>query len=352
MGLRGSLPWGERREINEWVLAALGVGGLIGMFLLGCAGNAPAPEIIPLGPEFSGRAAAAHVRAVDEGPDRSAKSEGGYAAHVYLSDAFRAVGAEVETLADGTRRHLVAKLPGKSEDAVLLVAADPALAEAAWTDGTGAGVLVELARILALEPLPYTVYFGLADLRAGLTESSSPTERPLENADAMVGQSLAAPPSVSAPVMPGSLRASRKRLYDAGESLANAFAMSSTVGNLRAVIALDAAARPGLRLARDLRSHPLYRGLFWASAANLGHSSIFPEDGGWASPRSLHSSFHEIAQGRVLGLVDEQVARADLYSAPISAPPAEETLLGLGLVTADALGGLMERLAKIDAFTP
>ncbi len=305
------------------------------------AGSAE-PEIIPLGPYFSARAAAGHVGVLADVPDRSPDSKGDLRARAYLMEAFAAAGATVEVLEDGRRRHLVATLVGQSEDSVLLVAAYPSLQESDWVDGSGAGLLLELARVTALKPRPYTLRFALADTRAFASGLAS-VGRPLEGAGE--GAVLSEPESWA-----GSLGQARQWLDEAGESLANAFALRPQLGPLRAVIALDAPARPGLRLARDLRSHPVYRGLFWTSASAVGRSDMFPEDGGWASPRSLHSGFRTAAEGRVLALVDEQVARADLYPAPISGEPSEETLAGLGVVTARALGGLMKRLAKIDSF--
>jgi hypothetical protein len=319
-----------------------GIASLAVLLGWGCAGSAPPTETIPLGPDFSGRAAAGHARALAKLPDRSPDSKGDQRARRYLSEAFAAAGASVEVLTEGERRHLVATLEGQSKDVVLFVAIYPSLAESNWVDGSGAGLLVELARVSALEVRPYTLRFALADLR--VVEPAVRSARPQAGS---LDSALSAAESWG-----GSLGETRQWLIKAGESLANAFAMSPSGGSLRAVVALDASARPGLRLARDLRSHPLYRGLFWDSASSLGQSSMFPDDGGWASPRSLHSGFYAAAEGRVLGLVDEQIARADLYLAPISGEPSEETLEALGSVIAHALDGLMQRLAKIDSFVP
>lgn len=341
MGMRGELPSRERglraRDISafgSWI-------GLLMILWMGCAGSGSDAEFVPLGPDFSSRAAAGHVRALAELPDRSPNSKGDLRARSYLSEAFAAAGATVVVLEEGYRRHLVATLAGQSEDSVLLVAAYPSLAASDWLDGAGAGLLLELARVEALEARPYTLRFALADTRAVAPAVAAQGDRDFAEG----GVARSEPES-----WVGSLGETREWLDEAGISLANAFAMRPQLGPLRAVIALDAPARPGLRLARDLRSHPGYRGLFWTSASAVGRTDLFPEDGGWASPRSLHSGFRAGAEGRVLALVDEQVARADLYSAPISGEPSEETLSGLGVVTSRALGGLMKRLAKIDSF--
>lgn len=332
--------------------------GLVAMLWLGCAESPsssalPAlppgppvepPPFVPVGPEFSARAAADHVRVLARMPDRSPDSKGDTLARSYLTDAFAATGATVEVFEDRHRRHLVATLAGESEDSILLIAAYPSLADSDWVDGSGAGLLLELARVASLEARSYTLRFALADTQAGLEHvvSSEPPPGGRVQADGA--------PEGPRESWAGSLGEARHWLEEAGNSLANAFALRAQMGPLRAVIALDAPARPGLRLARDLRSHPVYRGLFWTSASSLGRSDLFPQDGGWASPLSLHSGFRQSAEGRVLALVDERVARADLYSAPISGEPSEETLDGLGGVTLRALGGLMNRLAKIDSF--
>lgn len=360
MGMGEELRSHEHGEKTKGRRASRVLMGCVVLLWVGCAENPskppaassavlPAslaePAFTPVGPEFSARAAAGHVRALAGLPDRSPESDGDARARSYLKDAFVAAGATVDVFEDGQRRHLVATLAGQSEDSILLIAAYPSLVESDWVDGSGAGLLLELARVSSLEERSYTLRFALADTQAGNSPDAVSSEPPREMATLAEAAGAGAPDSWA-----GSLGEARYWLEEAGNSLANAFALRPHLGSLRAVIALDAPARPDLRLARDLRSHPVYRGLFWTSAASLGRSDLFPDDGGWASPLSLHSGFRQAAEGRVLALVDEQVARADLYSAPISGEPSEETLGGLGGVTVRALDGLMDRLAKIDSF--
>jgi hypothetical protein len=103
---------------------------------------------------------------------------------------------------------------------------------------------------------------------------------------------------------------------------------------------------------RDLRSHPIFRDVFWQSAASLGFESAFPAEGLWSSPSGLHAAFSDPAMpsmGRVLALVEE---RADLGE---DAPPGPEgvgaeAFEALGQVTLEGLTRLMRRFEKIDAF--
>ena len=119
---------------------------------------------------------------------------------------------------------------------------------------------------------------------------------------------------------------------------------------LRAVIVFDWTAHAGLRIARDLQSQPVFRQIFWDAAADLGQTAIFPPDGRWASPESLHLGFLERSMDRVLALVDAAAGA----NPSVERPPAgisNEILDAMGRVTVESLNRLMRRFQKVDAFS-
>ena len=143
-------------------------------------------------------------------------------------------------------------------------------------------------------------------------------------------------------------------LSEAGHSLARAIEAEGEASRVRAVIAFDTTARPGQRFARDLRSHPEFRKLFWQRAAELGAGSMFPPDGNWTSPDSLQLGFRERSMDRVLALVHEPVDESEPREPAMRQDAGEialETLDSVGTVSVEALLKLMRRLEKVDAFS-
>lgn len=306
------------------------------LLVLGCTAVPPHPQIDSLEQGFSGRLARAHLKSLEGLYPRLIGSRGDTLARAYLAREFRLVGAKIRVLVDGDRHHLIAEFKGVSDDVVLLVAPYPALQSGAWIDDSGAALLLEFARVVGSAPLPYTLDFALAETRPvsvsrpGDPVRSDPSWRP-----------------VLTPV------AARGRLSEAGHSLARGIETEGEASRVRAVIVFDTSAHAELRFARDLRSHPEFRRLFWESAAALGFDSVFPPDGNWTAPDSLHLGFQERSMDRVLALVQVKVEEGN--GDPIAMQTPAEVSPGMfdsiGAVTVKALSKLMRRFEKVDAFS-
>ena len=301
---------------------------------LGCMPVPPHPQIDSLEEGFSGRLATAHMESLAGLYPRLPGSENDEIARAYLTREFRGVNAKTRVLANGDRRQLVAEFQGVSDDVVLLVAAYPALESGVWIDDSGAALLLEFARVMGSPRPPYTLVLALAETRPVLI--SRPDDQSGENS--------------SWQPIPTPLEA-QGLLAEAGRSLAEAIEAEGEAGRVRAVVVFDTSADADLRVARDLRSHPEFRKLFWESAAALEFDSMFPPDGRWASPDSLHLGFRERSMDRVLALI--QVEEVNLN--PLGARSANQASPGMfdsiGVVTVDALSKLMRRFEKVDAFS-
>ena len=313
------------------------LGALIATFLaLGCTPVPPHPEIDSLEQGFSGRQARAQMKSLEDLYPRFPRSRNDKIARAYLSREFRLTGARVRVLEEGDRRHLIAEQKGLSTDVVLLVAAYPSLRSGAWVDDSGAALLLEFARVFGSDRLPYTLRFALAETRPV----------PVSQADGPAGEDTLWQPVLS-PVE------ARVGLSEAGHSLALAIEAEGETSRVRAVIAFDTTSRPGQRFARDLRSHPEFRKLFWQRAAELGADSMFPPDGHWTSPDSLQLGFRERSMDRVLALVHEPVSEFDPRGPAMRRDAGEislEMFDSVGIVSVEALLTLMRRLEKVDAF--
>jgi hypothetical protein len=307
------------------------------LLAIACSALPPSPRLGGLSNQFSGEAAQAHAVSLAALGPRLPGSRADELARRYLTREFRASGARVRVAVDGELRHLVAEIPGDSPDALLLVAAYPDLERDEWIGDSGAALLLELARVLSQQRPRYTLQFALAETRPAAGDVQA----------TQVGQKRS---RIWLPV--DSRMKARSRIVAAGESLARALVAEADLERLRGVLVFDAPARPGLRIARDLRSHPVYRDVFWQSASALGFESTFPSDGGWASPLSLHLGLRGRSIDPVVALVDEAWARPELEAQPVLLAHSASTFESLGLVTLEAVGRIMHRLARVDAFAP
>jgi hypothetical protein len=318
--------------------------GMLGLRLLGiqialiqalaCTPIPPHPKTDATDRSFSSGVARAHLASLDGLYPRLPGSRGDSIARAYLEREFRLAGADIRELAEGERRHLVAEIEGDSNDVLLLVAAYPVLESGVWIDDSGAVLLLELARVFGSGRRPYTLVFALAEVQpavlipAGDSNGTDTTwQRMLTSADA------------------------RQSVSEGGHSLARGITTEGGTGRIRAVIAFETSSRAGLRIARDLRSHPGFRGVFWETASDLGLGASFPSDGDWASPESLQLGFRDQSMDRVLTLVDEVAANADPAEARPGLDASSGSFDSVGIVTVEALSRLMRRLEKVDAFS-
>lgn len=305
--------------------------GLLGW--VACSAIPPHPDVDAPEGTFSPALLRAHLAALEPLEPRFPGSRADEIARTYLERELELAGARVEVRLDGGRRHLVARIEGASRDRIQLVAPYPALASPLWVDDGGAVLLLELARVFGRSAPAYTLELALAEVQ------------PTRIEDPQTGTDFTSDDRELDPrwVPLVSREEARQALVDAGESLVRVTAADDGPGRLRAVVVFDVSARGGVRLARDLRSHAGFRDLFWQTAAELGWTSTFPEEGHWASPIGLHTAFRGRTVDRVLALVDESTD-----ASPTS--PRAAALEPVGFVAVEALERLMERFQKVDAF--
>lgn len=308
---------------------------------LACSSLPPHPKIAPTAVGFSDGLVQTHLEnLMDLGP-RLPGSEADLAARRYLDREFRLAGARLEELEGGADRHFFATIPGSSEDTVLLVAAYSVLGSDAWVDDSGAVLLLELTRVLARDTPPYTVQLALA------------YTQPVADSGAFDGEVVRDVEDETSSLNDGDL--ARRSVREAGDSLASALEASGRLERLRAVIAFEPRAGSAPRMARDLRSHPIFRAVFWEAAAELGYGDSFPSDGGWRSPSGLQEAFRARGLSQILALVDETTARAELQARReefgVARGGFARGVEPIGSVTLEALARLMRRFERIDAFS-
>jgi len=264
---------------------------------------------------------------------RVAGTEGAARARELLRERLEALGAEVRELRLPLERrdaepvelvHLIGRLPGASDDVVLLGAHyDSFPAEGyvgANTAASGPAAVLELGRRVAERERPYTVLLVLVD-----------------------GDALPRRPGSDGPAHLGS------------EQLAGALAEEGVLGRVRVAFFFDGVADRDLRIARDLRSHRSYREVVWETARELGADDVFPPEAGFEAPEGTHRAFLDQRLRRVVALVDDQLGGDPAGAeAPVPGDVAEAcSPVGLEVVTevaAAALRRIERRLVKIDGF--
>ncbi|MGI9589763.1 MAG: M28 family peptidase, partial [Myxococcota bacterium] len=188
--------------------------------------------------------------------------------------------------------------------------------------GSGAAVLLELARSIAREPLPYTVWFAFLD-------GEAPT-----GADA-----LAAPS------------------HFGSRGLARRLVELDAVAHIRLGVVLDRVCDSDLEIARDLGSHRIYREEFWRSASRIGRDEAFPSRAAFQSPRSSQEALKAVGVTRVVTLTDTSFGGDEPPGLYAGNPDdtiercSKESLETVGLVTLETLDALTGRLARIDRFS-
>ena len=311
------------------------------------AAEAVAPPPRPVDPRaVSGERAFRHLEALVEIGPRVSGSDGAEEARDYLATQLRAVGASVQrqTLLvpdpgaaqaisrgeePGFREvtHVIGVLPGSSADRFVLAASydtrelDGVEFVGANASGSGPALLLELARVLSLRDRPYTIVFALLD-----------GDRP----PAPVG---------SAAGFPGT-RAWATQVLDAEGSF----------DRIRLAVFFQQVGDLDLEIARDLRSHHVYREFFWEAAGVLGHGAYFQPEAGVESVAGSHLELIEAGlpravlisdprfggsevPGRYAGTEEDQLVRCSPHSLEV-----------VGEVAVEALDRIARRLSRIDRF--
>jgi hypothetical protein len=271
---------------------------------------------------------------------------GAAAARRYLAHALESVGAQVEelrvlvprpgaedALAEGAEPqymeavHLIAVLTGRSSDRFVLASAYdtreiPGVEfVGANASASGPALLLELARVLSRRDRLYTLMIVLLD------------------ADA--------PPAIRPGMgFPG--------------TRAFAASVAETPGpgfeQIRLAVFFQQVADLDLRVARDLRSHHVYREFFWEAAGVLDQGVYFPPNARVESVEGSHLELIEAGLPRTVIISDPRFGGDDVpgrYSATDSDTPercSPHSLEVVGAVTLEALDRIARRLARIDRF--
>jgi len=223
--------------------------------------------------------------------------------------------------------NVIAAVPGASADVILLLAPYDSrhfesFEHLGVNDGaSGAAVLLEVARQIAADPLPYTTWFVFLDGEAaGAAEDSAPG-------------------------------------FIGSRSFAEAMSELSAFDQVRLAVFLNRVCDPDLRLARDLGSHRIYREEFWNAAAAWGHDDVFIRSSLYESPEAGHLRLSSAGLRRVVALVDTAHG-GESPPGPFSgtedddlAHCSEKSLEAVGRVTLAGISRISGRLARIDRYT-
>jgi hypothetical protein len=273
--------------------------------------------------------AAAYLRSLADLGPRPTGSEAARRAHELLVEVLQEVGLPLtlfmvpRTSPQGGQAppfaHLVAIAPGTELGDVLLLAAPytgnwgvarSGSCTRAAHGASGAALLLELARALALDPIAHEVWLVFVD----------------DGADA-----------------PGLGSAA---LYEA-------LHRSGSLPRVRVAVFVDGVGEAELSVPRDLRSHRTFRERFFRAAARLGLEDALSPTARFASLPGGHREFLAAGFRPVVGLIGEPAGerrapvpdRANSEGLPCSA----ESLETLGRVVLAAIADLSDLLRSVDA---
>jgi hypothetical protein len=297
---------------------------------------------------FSADQAWQHLQALTGIGTRPAGSKGNARARKYLQDELEKLGLETESWevayaetapSSGDPKkpgaaavpitNLSAIIPGtQSPDRLLLVAPFDTRSFEEFefvgaNDGaSGAAVVLELARAIASDPLPYATQIVFVDGEAPFLPEG--TEHRYQG----VGRSGLA-----------------TRIQQVG------------VSGVRLMVFLNQVGDADLQIARDLMSERIYREEFWKAAANLERDYAFPGDAHYENAGIDHQPFLSVGLRRIVSIVDtryggdqppgEYAGTADDTIEHCSA----DSLETVGVVVLEALDSISQRLIKIDLYT-
>jgi len=306
------------------------------LLVAACTSVPPQPEFSAPHGTVSPSRIESHLSNLGEIVARNSPSEAPGVTREYLGEALSEAGAELTRHADDGREHLEARLPGRNPGEIIVLVPLPTPGAPTWIDDSGVVLGLELVRVSAERELEYSLAVLFAEVRSNQQHAPEGDEASLEE---------------------GAV-AARKAVAVAGESLLKALgsAGAERLANARAVLVLEPQAYQPIQIARDLPSHPVFRTLFWETAASLGHSALFPRESAWASPAGLQTALHGAEVGRLLAIVDATTVLTDVSNegpAPRVADPSVAAMrLGPLLeVVSEGIERLMVQFERIDAFS-
>jgi hypothetical protein len=280
------------RTLEDAMLRSIGIFCVLTALLgLDCAKPPPPPpEPAPDPSHFSGERAWGHLEKLVEIGPRASGTAGAEEARSYLRAQLEAIGVEPTSLsfdvtidfAEGgvekfDYESVLAVMPGESEDLVVLAAPFDSRHFESFTHvganngASGAALLLEMARVLSVDPIPYTVWLAFLDGEAPHGE---------------------------------------ERGYDwslvGSRDLAEEIHESGGLSRIRLLVYFNQVADPDLVIARDLMSDRVVRKAFQRAAKELGHESVFPVDRPFSRPPGGHAVFHAVGVRRVMAVIDDR----------------------------------------------
>jgi hypothetical protein len=296
------------------------------------------PPVPAAATDFSGDAAFAHLSALAAIGPRVAGTPGAEQARAYIRTQIENLGLSVEERryagppgADGVRPELVnleTTVAGASPQLFLLTAAydtrpfDSFRFQGANDGASGPALLLELMRVILARPLPYTTRFVFFD-----------REQP------KAGDPTGEPQRIGSQLLAAELAADREK-----------------AASIRLVVSFQQVGDAELRIARDLRSHRLFREEFWLAAARLGRTDAFQPGDRFESPVGSQMSFLDGGFRGVVLITDSSYGGDDPPGAWANSEDdtpercSPQSLATVGVVTLEALDRIGGRLAKIDRF--
>lgn len=294
---------------------------------------------------FSADRAWRDLRALTEVGARPVGSRGNARAREYLRAELEKIGVEAESWdvdyantkggssgADAPEfrvTNLSAIIPGtRSQDRFLLMAPfdsrfyDDFEFVGANDGASGAALVLEIARTIATDPLPYATEIVFLD-----GESASPSVDGQGGGNTEIGSLGLA-----------------SRIQKAG------------ISGVRVMIYLNRVGDADLRIARDLMSNRIYREEIWKAAAALDRTYAFPRDAAFENAGIAHRYFVQVGLRQIVSIVDTSFGGDQppgLYAGTAQDTIercSPESLETVGVVVLEALDAISGRLAKIDRF--
>ena len=147
-----------------------------------------------------------------------------------------------------------------------------------------------------------------------------------------------------------------QREFEASRRLVAVFEREGILSSIRVAAFFGQVGDEDLSIARDLRSHSIYRDVFFESAAALGRGRWFPKSASFESPSGTHEAFIEGGLPRVVVVSDSRYGGTDspgryAWSEHDTLEHCSpQSLAAVGEVTLEAFDRIAVRLERIDRF--
>lgn len=304
---------------------------------LACATPPPPPPPVEVntGQDFSSERAWQHLVALSAIGPRVAGTDGAKQARDYIRQQLQEMGLEATSQTATIERpsgsltleNLIVTIPGASPDLFLLSThydthPMPDFALVGANEGaSGVAVLLELARVYAAKPLPYTVQISFTD------------------GDVLAGEEA----KTLSELLPGS-SAWVKWLKDQG-----------LLKSARFALMLDQVGDRDLAFARDLFSNRAHRETFWRTAHELGYQGAFPPTASFESVGMGHRLLDAEGMRASIALADTHYGDGEIpgkfwrTANDVPENNSQASLEITGRVSLVAMEKIAQRLQRIDS---